>query len=58
MRRKHSIFTLLSVLPVSLFGYFDGFKTDYSVWEDPLEPETSDEIILRLKEYVVWCGVS
>ena len=26
-----------------------------SVWEDPLEPETSDEIILRLKEYVVWC---
>ena len=29
MRRKHSIFTLLSVLPVSLFGYFDGFKTDY-----------------------------
>lgn len=22
---------------------------------DPLEPETSDEIILRLKEYVVWC---
>ena len=28
MRRKHSIFTLLSVLPVSSFGYFDGFKTD------------------------------
>lgn len=26
-----------------------------SVWEDPLEPETSDEIILRLKEYVAWC---
>ena len=26
-----------------------------SVWKDPLESETSDEIILRLKEYVVWC---
>ena len=26
-----------------------------SVWGDQLEPETSDEIILRLKEYVVWC---
>ena len=31
MRRKHSIFTLLSVLPVvALFGCFDGFKTDSS----------------------------
>ena len=29
-RRKRSIFTLLSVLPLSLFGYFDGFKTDSS----------------------------
>jgi hypothetical protein len=28
MRRSPSIFTLLSVLPVSLFGCFDGFKTD------------------------------
>lgn len=28
MRRMPSIFTLLSVLPVSLFGSFDGFKTD------------------------------
>lgn len=26
-----------------------------SVWKDPLESETSDEIILQLKEYVVWC---
>lgn len=26
-----------------------------SVWKAPLESETSDEIILRLKEYVVWC---
>ena len=34
MRRKHSIFTLLSVLPVSLFGYFDGFKTDYRHYAD------------------------
>ena len=32
MRRKHSIFTLLSVLPVSLFSYFDGFKTDSTVF--------------------------
>jgi len=31
MRRKHSIFTPLSALPLSLFGYFDGFKTDSSV---------------------------
>lgn len=26
-----------------------------SAWGDSLEPETGDEIILRLKEYVVWC---
>ena len=32
MRRKHSIFTLLSVLPVSLFSYFDGFKTNSTVF--------------------------
>ena len=31
VRVNAHIFTLLSVLPVSLFGYFDGFKTDYSV---------------------------
>ena len=28
MRRRPSIFMLLSALPVSLFGYFDSFKTD------------------------------
>ena len=32
MRRKHSIFTLLSVLPVSLVSYFDGFKTNSTVF--------------------------
>ena len=28
LRRRPSIFVLLSALPVPLFGYFDGFKTD------------------------------
>lgn len=41
MRRKHSIFTLLSVLPVSSFGYFDGFKTDSSA-ETPYSAEAKD----------------
>ena len=31
IRRMPSIFTLLSVLPVSLFGYIDRFKTDSRV---------------------------
>jgi hypothetical protein len=30
LRRRPSIFVLLSALPVPLFGYFDGFKTDSS----------------------------
>lgn len=37
MRRMPSIFTLLSVLPVSLFGSFDGFKTDSKAIIYPLK---------------------
>jgi hypothetical protein len=32
MRRKLSISVRLFALSVSSFGYFDGFKTDYSVF--------------------------
>ena len=39
---RSSIFTLLSVLPVSLFGYFDGFKTDSSTAVVPTNKYASE----------------